>query len=114
MNKININSTIKCKDFGKIVEEKMWYLSVVRGDLIEVATEDGMGTDFVCSILLSNFFTNDVYELKHKFVGCMTDFSYEDEDIWVYENSFNKATKFMNKIMENGKVDLNNWNKVEE
>lgn len=104
---IDINSTFTFAD-GSV--ENIWNLRVDRGDIVEVVTPEGRSDDFVCYIRLTNAFDGIEFQLKHKFYGKTV---YTDDDSY-YVNGYSVAERFMEKILANGIVDLNNWVEVPE
>lgn len=106
---INLNSTIRCQDFGGMIKEKQWCVSKRKGDIVAVNTPEGPSDDFAWEIVLFNFFTQAEYVLKTKIVGKIV----HTEDDSYYVNGRACADRMIERIKAVGKVDLNNWEYVE-
>lgn len=118
--KINLNATVKTKDHDgyKAVdcEEKMWHVTKEQHEFVECMTPDGPSDDFSWKIVLTNFFTGEVYVLKREIVGKINWCEYECEgyvetQTW-YENGRRVADDLIEKITKKGEVDLTFWEKV--
>jgi len=105
---ININETIEVRDSFGIVQEKVWYLEVLQGNIVRVITEEGPSDDFSYCIVLNNFFTQKSYTLNHLFVGMCEE--YEGENIYVSGSVL--ADRIISKIMKAGKINLKYWAEV--
>lgn len=120
MTIINLNATIKSRDFGETVNEKMWSLSVFKGDIIDVVTMDGASDDYKCEIHLHNWFTGKTYALNHVFIGKIEYCEMIDEETGqdfsenVYVRSETLADRLVDKIKAKGKIDLSYWIDVTE
>jgi hypothetical protein len=120
MTIINLNSTIKTKDFDGVINETIWSLSVFKGDLIDVMTTEGRSDDYKCEIHLNNFFTGRTYALNHAFIGKIEYFEMIDEETgqdfseYGYVRSETLAERVIEKIKAKGQVDLSLWVDVTE
>lgn len=115
MTIINLNATIKSRDFGETVNEKMWSLSVFKGDIIDVVTVDGPSDDYKCEVHLTNWFTGRTYALDHVFIGKIES-EYDEECGYhdFYVRSETLADRLIAKIKAKGKIDLSYWIDVTE
>ncbi|QQG33780.1 hypothetical protein ZPAH1_orf00018 [Aeromonas phage ZPAH1] len=105
---IDINETIKVQDSFGCVEEKVWYLEVLQGNIVRVLTEEGPSDDFSYCIVLNNFFTKESYTLNHLFVGMCED--YDGENIYVGGSVL--ANRLISKMWKSGKINLKYWTEV--
>lgn len=114
--KINLNATIKCADHDgykrQTVKETMWFLKAYQGDFIECMTPDGPSDDNEYYIVLTNFFTNEVYQLARPVHGRIREESYEDGDHVWYENSRTRAENLIEAMKAKGVIDLAHWTKT--
>jgi hypothetical protein len=121
MKTINLNATIKSYDhdgFKRVeVQDKMWYVSKEQFEFVECMTPEGPSDDFSWKIVLTNWFTGSVYVLNHIVVGRTEHYEYEDEEFYdsgfVYVNGRSRADRLIEKIIKTGKVNLENWTKIE-
>lgn len=116
MTIINLNATIKSRDFGETVNEKMWSLSVFKGDIIDVVTVDGPSDDYKCEVHLTNWFTGRTYALDCVFIGRVENWSDEEtgQDWDTYVSSEYRADRMIEKIKEKGSIDLSYWVDITE
>ncbi|ANM46543.1 hypothetical protein BI036_gp180 [Morganella phage vB_MmoM_MP1] len=120
MTTINLNTTIKTYDhdgFKRIeIQEKIWYVSKEEFELVGCMTPEGPSDDFSWKIILTNWCTGSVYELKQIIVGRQESYEYEDEDFYdsgiVYVTGRSCADRLIEKIIKVGKVNLENWKKI--
>lgn len=118
---INLNATVKCKDHdgykAQTVHESQWMLSKLQYEFVNCMTPDGPSDDFSWKIILTNFFTGEVYELNTLIVGKIRSETYEDEesgyseDVTWYENGRIRADSLIEKMKAVGKLNLDNWTK---
>lgn len=117
MTIINLNTTVKGKDFGGVVDhDPMWSLSVFKGDLIDVVTLDGPSDDYKCEIHLTNWYTNKTYALDRVIIGRIESLTDEEtgQDFDYYINSSDRADRLLQKIKDKGVIDLALWVDVTE
>ncbi len=120
MTIINLATTVSTRDFGSKVDETMWYLSVFKGDLIDVITMDGVSDDYKCEIHLHNWITGRTYALDTVFIGKIEYCEMIDEKTGqdfsenVYVCSETLAERLIDKIKAKGKIDLTYWIDVTE
>lgn len=117
MTIISLNTTVKGKDFGGVVDnDPMWSLSVFKGDIIDVVTVDGPSDDYKCEIHLTNWYTGKVYALDRVIIGHIETLDDEEtgETFDYYINSTLRAERLMEKMKEKGKIDLSYWIDVTE
>ena len=109
MKTVNLNASVKAKCFNGEYQETMWVLTAVEGDIIEVETTEGTGTDFTFTIELHNFFTDWTYELKTVITGRI-----EENEIgeFYYVNARTRAERLIARMKKVGKLDMKNWNVV--
>lgn len=114
--KINLNQTVKCADHDgykhKTVNETMWFINAHQGDFIECMTPDGPSDDNEYYIVLTNFFTGEVYQLNTPIRGRIREESYEEGDHVWYENSRTRAETLVEAMKAKGVVDLDFWTKT--
>lgn len=122
MNTINLNATVNTRDHdgykAQTVKEKMWSLYKVQGDVVPCMTQDGPSDDFCWNVYLVNFFTGEEYVLNTTIYGVMREETYEDEEtgysedvVW-YENGRTRTDSLIEKILEKGQVNLDNWTRT--
>lgn len=118
--KINLNAVIKSKDHDGykliVVEDKIWNLVAVQGDVVECMTPEGPSDDFCYHVQLVNFFTQEVYQLVYTVYGRIRSETYEDEDyskdhVW-YENARIRCESLIEQMKVKGEVDTTFWKKV--
>ena len=111
MTIINLNATIKTKDFNEVVNELQWSLSVFKGDLIDVVTIDTGSDDYKCEVHLHNWFTGRTYALDRVIIGRIESLTDEEtgQDFDYYINSTNRAERLIEKMKEKGTIDLTHW-----
>ncbi|QXN69744.1 hypothetical protein KELASSE_215 [Escherichia phage vB_EcoM_Kelasse] len=109
MKTINLNAAVKTKCFNGKYDETMWFLMAVEGDIIEVETAEGMGTDFTFTIQVHNFFTGWIYELNTVIVGKI-----EQNELgeWYYVTARQRAERLIEKMKKVGKLDMQHWKVV--
>lgn len=112
MSNVNLNATIKTRDFGKATKETQWALVPTQGDLIDVRTQDGISDDFVYFIDLINFFTLRTYRLDRAIIGTMVEVD-PDSGEMAYMNSRTRAENLIEKMKEKGQIDLQYWKEIQ-
>ncbi|UOX40413.1 hypothetical protein UGMREWDR_CDS0096 [Aeromonas phage GomatiRiver_11] len=106
---INLNETIRCQDFGGMVEEKRWGVTKYQGDLVPVMTPHGPSDDFEWKIVVFSFFGPEEYTLKTKITGRII----HSEDDSYYVNGRGCADLMIERIKAAGKIDLAHWDYTE-
>ena len=121
MSIINLNAIVKCKDHdgyrAQTVHESQWMLSKEQFEFVNCMTPEGLSDDFSWKIVLTNFFTGEVYELKTLVLGKIRSETYEDEDgysedVTWYQNGRITADNLIEAMKARGIINLDNWIKI--
>lgn len=111
MNNENIISLFRHAHHGARVYTYDVY--AVRGDVVEVMSDEGKTDDFCCHVYITNEKTEETWKLKHDFTGSVQNIDIGDDGfIPVFMSGITKAEVLVKAIRRKGVVNLDHWVKV--